>query len=169
MLEGRSNHLECLSKSSESTIHLLIADHDGWLDTDRFGIVERPCYHHPMSKERTRNLIADLRSAKMLSEKESLTADRLIDIIKLLSDLLKLCEEVGSFFSCLCRIVITEHDLDRSDSRSTREWVTTRRRRMDKWIWAHHTLPNLWSTTKSRYRHHSPTERLAECHDIRDD
>ena len=102
----------------------------------------------------------------MLSDEESLSCDRLIDFRVFLHVGLELLHHILSLLLCLLREIVSKHHLYTCDGSRAGKCPTSCGSRMDKGIGVHHTLPDLLCRDECRYRHHTSTERLPECHDI---
>lgn len=103
----------------------------------------------------------------MLSDKESFSGDRFIYFWIFFDKLLEFFHHIFPFFFCHLWIIIAKYNIDPCDRCSTCKGSSPCRRRMDKWIWIHHTLPYLFCRYKCTHWHHSSSECLSYGHDIR--
>ena len=158
--------LESRFEDSKATVDICVGDHDRWLDTDSLRAVKCATDEDSSFEELRSDLIADLLRGEVLSDEESLSSDRLIDLRVFHDIFLKSLHHIVSLLCRLLREIVSEHHLYTSDRSWARECATARRGRMDEWIRVHHTLPDLLSRDECWYRHDTAAERLPEGHDI---
>ena len=107
--------LESSFEDSESSIDVCVGDHDRWFYTYCLRTIECTTDEHSSLEELRSDLIADLLRGEVLTDEESLSSDRLIDLRVFRDISLESFHHIRSFLLCLLREIVSEHHLYASD------------------------------------------------------